>query len=157
MQTRAIPWLWLCLILPLGCVGSEEDIRNSSEPELLALRRDNRKLTKTNNQLRSENIVLKSKLADLTQRERLLSKKVAEMQFELERLREQVRVLSDVPAQRDRYRAEAQTCKSQMARLQMEVAQLKAKLAKRAAAARGGSPGQNPRPVGDHHRDGQAE
>ncbi len=69
--------------------------------------------------------MLESKADELTKREGRLTAKINEMKFELEKLREQVKILKDLPAERDRYRNEAQDYKMRLIKLEMQLRKLK--------------------------------
>jgi predicted RNase H-like nuclease (RuvC/YqgF family) len=129
---RAILSIIACAIFlssVAGCVNKDNEIQDSREPELLTLRRENARLKEESTNISTENRVLKSKVAELTIRSEKLDREVADMGFELKQLQKQVKVLADVPEERDRYKAEAEKSKMEMIKLEMELRKTKAKLA----------------------------
>lgn len=111
------------LLLAGGCVPEPPPVQTSdqTEPDVLTLRRKNARLRKEKEHLRRENLVLKDKVASLSDREQQLSKKLADQQFEMEQLRGQLELLADLPAERDLYKHQAEKLRSEVIRLEMEL------------------------------------
>ncbi|MBN1554727.1 MAG: hypothetical protein JXA11_08275 [Phycisphaerae bacterium] len=109
------------LIAGAGCVQEQPEVRESNDPDVLTLKRDNVRLRRAREKTEQENITLKDRVASLTERERKLSKKLADQNFELQQLQKQVETLADLPAERDRYQQEAETLKSQVVKLELEL------------------------------------
>ncbi|MBN1943955.1 MAG: hypothetical protein JW849_11740 [Phycisphaerae bacterium] len=125
---QIIRYIFACLFLLIfvvGCVQEQPKVQEPSPPDVLALKRKNVKLRRANEDLQRENIVLKDRVATLTDRERKLSKKLADQEFELGQLRQQVDSLADLPAERDRYKKQAEKLKADVIRLELELRQYK--------------------------------
>lgn len=124
MQTIKL-FITACLILLISCAGcrTKPETVQTHEPEVLTLKRKNVQLRKAKEDLERRNIILKDRVASLSQREQKLSKTVTEQKFELEQLQRQVDTLADVPRQRDQY-------KQQVEQLKAEVDKLKSQLRK---------------------------
>lgn len=125
-----------CLFLLVSCVGcgqETEEVQESHEPEVLILKRKNVRLRKAREEAERQNVILKDKVASLTSRAAKLSKKAAEQGFELEQLRRQVDTLADLPAERDRYKAQVKQLKTRVAKLEMELRESKGQAAESAA------------------------
>jgi peptidoglycan hydrolase CwlO-like protein len=114
-------YLGMTLVCLAGCMEESTDFQSSSsDSEYLTLRRENNRFRREIEKLLSENRVLNDKVTELSIRAEKLDKNVADMRFEMEQLREQVKALADVPAERDRYKAEADKSKRELIKLQME-------------------------------------
>ena len=74
---------------------------------------------------KKKNLVLISKADGLARRDRRLTRKINEMKFELDKLQEQLKILKDLPQERDRYKAEASKYKKRVIKLEMELRKLK--------------------------------
>jgi predicted RNase H-like nuclease (RuvC/YqgF family) len=123
---RYLPQITTCLILltsVIGCTPSQEPIQESSEPEVLILKRKNVQLRKAKEETERENIILKDKVALLTNREEKLTRTIAKQKFELNQLRRQVETLADLPDQRDRYKKQVEQLNTEVIRLEMELRQ----------------------------------
>lgn len=121
--------LIVCVLLgsvPLGCVPqTEAQPQTATTPELYALRLENDKLRKRIKELEAAADIQAKRAEEIARRDKQLTRKVTELQFEIERLRDQVRSLGKVPAERDRYRAEARKAKRRAAGLELELRRLR--------------------------------
>ncbi len=107
-----------------GCSPSpvvEEDIGDSKMPELVALRQKSGRLEKENKKLTIENAILKDHDKALSLRVKKLTEKCNLLQLEVDRRTAQVKVLQDVPAQRDRYKIEARKYKARVEMLEKKL------------------------------------
>jgi hypothetical protein len=115
-------------------VQETQEVQESNEPEVLILKRKNVKLRKEKEEAERQNIILKDKVASLTSRSQKLTKKVADQDFELQQLRQQVDTLADLPAERDRYKEQVKQLKAEVAKLEMQLRQGKDKTAEKTTA-----------------------
>ncbi len=118
---KLIIWAPVLLVGLMGCVQTGDDVEDSKEPELVTLRETKARLAKENETLKKKNLGLISRADYLAKRDRRLTKKISEMKFELDKLQEQIKILKDLPQERDRYKAEASKYKMQLFKLEMEL------------------------------------
>jgi chromosome segregation ATPase len=113
-----------------GCrpISSESGSKDSTAQDIFDLRRENKKLTKENEELKTKLTVHAARTKELQERESHLAGKVARMQREIGKLKEQIDVLKHAPADRDRYRAESHKAKMIIVELRREIRQMQKKL-----------------------------
>lgn len=142
MKTLVTPLVIVLLGGLVGCVPQEEtSVATSDERlELYNTRRENERLQKEIDQLEKQLEVQTQKCADLEKRGRRMSKELFDLKRDNEKLQSIIDHLKTLPEQRDRYKAEAETCKKQVARLEMENRRLKKKIDQLEAASGSSGP-----------------
>lgn len=104
---------------PVGTI--EEDDENSRIPELTALRQKTNRLEKENIILTDQISILKESNEGLSTRSKKLEDRCNQLQLEVERRTEQVELLQDLPAQRDKFKAELKKQKARAEKLEREL------------------------------------
>jgi chromosome segregation ATPase len=118
-------------VLLAGCVPPKP-INTNDDPntELRALRHENDKLKTRNETLEVENADYKAKYESLADREKLLAKKVRELQQDCQKQSEIIDVLNAAKTERDELSTEVQQTRKTIVQLQMRIQELEQKLNK---------------------------
>lgn len=116
--------------LSSGCLRlrAESDPAASSSNSLSKITRTNKKLEKDNVTLTSLNAILKEQVKELSEREKLLARRVNRLKFLNARQQEQIQVLAGAPSQRDAFRAKGEQLTMEVARLNKRIAELTEKI-----------------------------
>ncbi len=129
-----IPVLFIITLIGLsGCMPKktivEDDSNESTMPELIALRQKVDRLEKENKNLSAEVTILKERNDGLFERSDKLAKRCNDLQLEVDRRTEQVKLFQDLPAERNKFKAEMEKQKARAEQLERELKELKEKQA----------------------------
>lgn len=95
--------------------------------EFARVKKENKKLQGDVETLTSQNAVLDGRVKELLAREDRLTQQLNAMRLDNSKLKEQVEVLGDVPAQRDRYKLQLDSAQKKISELQNELEKAKKK------------------------------
>jgi uncharacterized coiled-coil DUF342 family protein len=117
--------LFLVSCEPVEVEPAEED---DTGPELLLLRKENQQLHKEIDTLRDDAQTQHMRYETLSARSDRLAEELRTLQKDYERQKELLAVLRELPAERDKYKQEAERGRAKIVRLEMDVRELKKQL-----------------------------
>ena len=119
MRTYSIiAWLLVCLAALTGCQNDDEPVLDQTG-EVLSLRDEVRKLQREVDRLKADEVELKGREDDAAKRAERISDLLREAKLRNARLTEQIETLGGLPAERDRYKAEAEKLRKRVIELEL--------------------------------------
>ena len=116
-------WALVSISLLAGCTNDSlrtqrVEQERAAVPEIRALRMDIHKLERENAKLKANNVLLQGRCKDLVTRAEKLARVLHAMQDDHDHMKDTLRALSTVPAERDRYKAELEQAREKIRVLQ---------------------------------------